>query len=83
MPADLPAIEDLAAVLDAVTAVGPDGVLMSAGQARLLAAVEGRPLPALTVRGDVTNLYRSPNAPRATSSTMPPCGRSVSMPRRC
>ncbi len=60
VPADLPAIEDLGAVLDAVTAVGPDGVLMSAGQARLLAAVEGRPLPALTVRGDVTNLYRSP-----------------------
>ena len=44
VPADLPAIEDLAAVLDAVTAVGPDGVLMSAGQARLLADVEGRDL---------------------------------------
>jgi class I fructose-bisphosphate aldolase len=60
VPADLPAIEDLAGVLDAVTAVGPDGVLMSAGQARLLAGIEGRPLPALTVRGDVTNLYLSP-----------------------
>jgi fructose-bisphosphate aldolase, class I len=60
VPADLSAIEDLAAVLDAVTAVGPDGVLMSAGQARLLAGIEGRPLPALTVRGDVTNLYLSP-----------------------
>lgn len=58
---DLPAIEDLAAVLDAVTAVGPDGVLMSAGQSRLLAGIEGRPLPALTVRGDVTNLYLSPD----------------------
>jgi fructose-bisphosphate aldolase, class I len=60
VPADLPAIEDLSAVLDAVTAVGPDGVLMSAGQARLLAGIEGRQLPALTVRGDVTNLYLSP-----------------------
>ncbi len=66
VPADLPAIEDLAGVLDAVTAVGPDGVLMSAGQARLLAGIEGRPLPALTVRGDVTNLYLSP--PRAESN---------------
>ena len=61
VPADLPAIEDLGAVLEAVTTVGPDGVLMSAGQARLLAGVEGRPLPALTVRGDVTNLYLSPD----------------------
>jgi class I fructose-bisphosphate aldolase len=61
VPADLPAIEDLAGVLDAVTAVGPDGVLMSAGQARLLAGVEGRPIPALVVRGDVTDLYRSPD----------------------
>jgi fructose-bisphosphate aldolase, class I len=61
VPADLPAIEDLGAVLEAVTAVGPDGVLMSAGQARLLAGIEGRPLPALTVRGDVTNLYLSPD----------------------
>ena len=70
VPADLPAIEDLAAVLDVVTAVGPDGVLMSAGQARLLAGVgrsgrcpgeEGRPIPALVVRGDVTDLYRSPD----------------------
>ena len=60
-PADLPAIEDLAGVLDVVTAVGPDGVLMSAGQARLLADIDGRPLPALTVRGDVTNLYLSPD----------------------
>ena len=34
---------------------------MSAGQARLLAGIEGRPLPALTVRGDVTNLYLSPD----------------------
>ena len=42
VPADLTAIEDLPAVLDAVTAVGPDGVLMSAGQARLLAQIEGR-----------------------------------------
>ena len=58
---DLTAIEDLAAVLDAVTSVGPDGVLMSAGQARLLTGVEGRPLPALTMRGDVTNLYLSPD----------------------
>ena len=61
VPADLPAIEDLAGVLDVVTAVGPDGVLMSAGQARLLADIDGRPLPALTVRGDVTNLYLSPD----------------------
>jgi DhnA family fructose-bisphosphate aldolase class Ia len=60
VPGDLTAIEDLAAVLDAVTVVGPDGVLMSAGQGRLLAAIEGRALPALTVRGDVTNLYLSP-----------------------
>jgi DhnA family fructose-bisphosphate aldolase class Ia len=61
VPSDLAAIEDLAAVLEAVSAVGPDGVLMSAGQARLLAGIEGRALPALTVRGDVTNLYRSPD----------------------
>ena len=61
VPADLPAIEDLGAVLEAVTAVGPDGVLMSAGQARLLAGIEGRPIPALAVRGDVTNLYLSPD----------------------
>lgn len=61
VPADLAAIEDLAAVLDAVTAVGPDGVLMSAGQAGLVAGVEGRRLPALTVRGDITNLYLSPD----------------------
>jgi fructose-bisphosphate aldolase, class I len=61
VPADLTAIEDLAGVLDAATAVGPDGVLMSAGQARLLADIDGRPLPALTVRGDVTNLYLSPD----------------------
>jgi class I fructose-bisphosphate aldolase len=64
VPGDLGAIEDLAAVLDAVTAVGPDGVLMSAGQAHLLAEVAtagGRPAPALTVRGDVTNLYLSPD----------------------
>jgi DhnA family fructose-bisphosphate aldolase class Ia len=60
VPADLTAIEDLGAVLDAVSAVGPDGVLMSAGQGRLLQTVEGRALPALTVRGDVTNLYLSP-----------------------
>jgi DhnA family fructose-bisphosphate aldolase class Ia len=64
VPADLPAIEDLAGVLDTVTSVGPDGVLMSAGQARLLATVaeeRGRPVPALVVRGDVTDLYRSPD----------------------
>src|SRR5262245_16383067 len=61
VPGHLTAIEDLAAVLDAVTAVGPDGVLMSAGQGRLLQAVEGRVLPALTMRGDVTNLYLSPD----------------------
>ena len=70
-------------MLDAVTAVGPDGVLMSAGQARLLAEVEGRSLPALTVRGDVTNLYLSPTAPRATSSTMPRCEPSASTPPPC
>jgi fructose-bisphosphate aldolase, class I len=61
VPADLPAIEDLPAVLESVTSVGPDGVLMSAGQGRLLAQIEGRTVPALTVRGDVTNLYLSPD----------------------
>jgi DhnA family fructose-bisphosphate aldolase class Ia len=61
VPADLPAIEDLAAVLDVVTSVGPDAVLMSAGRAPLLGAVDGRPVPALVVRGDVTDLYRSPD----------------------
>src|SRR5688500_7396320 len=68
VPADLPAIEDLAAVIDTVTNIGPDGVLMSAGQARLLADVSGRSLPALTVRCDVTNLYLSP--PRARSELL-------------
>src|SRR5215207_7987210 len=49
VPADLPAIADLAAVVDTVTGIQPDGVLMSAGQARLLGEVSGRSLPALTV----------------------------------
>ena len=64
VPDDLPPIEDLAAVLATVGAVEPDGVLMSAGQAGLLAELPGR-LPALTVRADVTNLYLSP--PQARS----------------
>jgi class I fructose-bisphosphate aldolase len=68
VPADLPAIEDLAAVVDTVTGIHPDGVLMSAGQARLLGEVSGRSLPALTVRCDVTNLYLSP--PRARSELL-------------
>ncbi|MGH9135622.1 MAG: class I fructose-bisphosphate aldolase [Acidimicrobiales bacterium] len=68
VPADLPAIEDLAAVIDTVTAIEPDGVLMSAGQVRLLGDIAGRRLPALTVRCDVTNLYLSP--PRARSELL-------------
>ena len=91
VPADLPAIEDLAAVVDTVTGIHPDGVLMSAGQARLLGDMTGRSLPALTVRCDVTNLYLSP--PRAESellddagaasgarSTPPPCSSTCSTP---
>lgn len=65
VPADLPAIEDLAAVLDTVTGIDPDGVLMSAGQVRLLDAVADRPRPALTMRCDVTNLYLSPERARS------------------
>lgn len=60
VPGDLPAIEDLAAVVDTVAGVEPDGVLMAAGQVRLLDAVAERRRPALTVRMDVTNLYLSP-----------------------
>lgn len=68
VPADLPAIEDLAAVIDTVAGVEPDGVLMSAGQVRLLDAVETRRRPALALRVDVTNLYRSP--PSAESALL-------------
>lgn len=59
VPTDLPAIEDLGGVLATVTACEPDGLLMAAGQVRLLDSVSAR-LPALTIRGDVTNLYLSP-----------------------
>lgn len=59
VPDDLPAIEDLASVLDTVVACRPDGLLMAAGQVRLLDQID-RPRPALVVRGDVTNLYLSP-----------------------
>ena len=68
VPADLPAIEDLAAVIDTVAGCLPDGVLMSAGQVRLLGEVGGRSLPALTMRCDVTNLYLSP--PKARSELL-------------
>lgn len=60
VPADLPAIEDLHAVVATVADTAPDGVLMSAGQARLLDNLAGQPLPALVLRCDVTNLYLSP-----------------------
>jgi DhnA family fructose-bisphosphate aldolase class Ia len=64
VPSDLPAIESLAPVLARVVETQPDGVLLAAGQVRLLAATPGRP-PAVTIRGDITNLYHSPPQPEA------------------
>ena len=82
VPADLPAIEDLAGVVDTVTGIEPDGVLMSAGQARLLGDVAGRSLPALTVRCDVTNLYLSPPRADAASCVADAALRAVRARRR-
>ncbi|CAN5605176.1 class I fructose-bisphosphate aldolase [soil metagenome] len=65
VPADLPTIEDLASVIDTVTGIDPDGVLISAGEVRLLGDVGGRKLPALIMRCDVTNIYLSPPCARS------------------
>jgi len=56
----LSGIEDLAAVIRRLVAAGPDAILLSAGQSRLLQEIPGRHKPSLVIRTDPTNLYGTP-----------------------
>lgn len=50
-------IEDMAAVVTALAAAGPDAIQLTAGQAPLLQALPGKAKPALVLRTDVANVY--------------------------
>ena len=56
-PSWLGRIRDMAAIVAAHVAAGPDAMTLSAGQAPLLQAVRGRQRPALVLRADHTNCY--------------------------
>jgi DhnA family fructose-bisphosphate aldolase class Ia len=62
-PSFLGGIEDMAAVIEAIVAAGPDAIQLSPGEAPLLQERPGRWKPALVLRTDVTNVYgRTPAA---------------------
>jgi DhnA family fructose-bisphosphate aldolase class Ia len=68
-PAFLKGIEDMAAVVDALVAAGPEAIQLSVGQARLLQDRRGRDKPALVLRTDVANVY-GPRPPAAQFSVL-------------
>jgi class I fructose-bisphosphate aldolase len=68
-PAFLRGIEDMAAVVDALVAAGPEAIQLSVGQAGLLQDRPGRDKPALVLRTDVANVY-GPRPPAAQFSVL-------------
>lgn len=53
----LTGLEDMAAVVDRLVALGPDALLLTPGQAPLLQRHPGRDKPALILRVDATNIH--------------------------
>lgn len=56
-PGFLDGLEDIASVVDALVAAGPDAIQMNFGQADLLQEREGKDKPALVMRLDMGNPY--------------------------